>query len=38
MSRNNGWNSVLQFLAELGDLIAKYATQPGYAIAMVFDG
>lgn len=38
MSRNNGWQSVLKFFAELGDLIAKYAAQPGYAIAMVVIG
>lgn len=30
--------SPLRFFAELGDLLAKYIVQPGYAIAMVIVG
>lgn len=34
-SRENPWTSALKFFAELGDLLVKYAIQPGYAIPMV---
>lgn len=38
MSNDDVWQSALKFFAELGDLLVKYAVQPGYAIAMVIVG
>ncbi|OGF52883.1 MAG: hypothetical protein A2Z21_04300 [Candidatus Fraserbacteria bacterium RBG_16_55_9] len=38
MTNDGIWQSMLRFFAELGDLLARYATQPGYAVAMVIVG